>query len=589
MRKQLLISLFSLCVATIGFGQITSVGLIGSATPGGWDVDTNMTQVDDSTWTLTVDLIEGEAKFRADDDWALNWGQDSFPVGVGSQDGPNIPIPHAATYDITFNSNSGAYYFSAQSPIGVIGSALPFGWDMDVNMAPDTANPDGFILRIDLVPGEAKFRKDDDWAVNWGGADFPSGVGTQDGPNIPIANAGEYVITFDTATAEYNFNQIVAYETVGLIGDATPGGWDSATPLAVDPNNSNQWNGSITLGDGGVQFSGNNGEVVWGSDMFPDGEAVMEGDTIPVTAGKYLVSFNTESGVYSFQSIQIYGSMGIIGDATPGGWDSDTDMARSETDSSVWTLRIVLTDGEAKFRADDAWDANWGAGDFPSGVGELNGANIPVTAGEYNITFNSFTLDYNFQQIFVYDTIGLIGTGTEFGDWDNDVLMTKDPADENMWFITSTTLVEGEVKFREGLDWATNWGSDTWPSGTGTQDGPNIPSVAGTWGITLNSASGEYMFGDEISSTEEIINPSTILAYPNPTSDVLNIDISEIDMQGQVTLDIYDMNGRLISAQQRTAEQLMQINVSDLAAGNYLLQIRNERYIIGKRFVVAGR
>ena len=43
-------------------------------------------------------------------------------------------------------------------------------------------------------------------------------------------------------------------------------------------------------------------------------------------------------------------TVGIIGTATPGGWDNDTDMVKSDTNDNVWILDIALLDGEAKFR-----------------------------------------------------------------------------------------------------------------------------------------------------------------------------------------------------------------------------------------------
>jgi hypothetical protein len=82
--------------------------------------------------------------------------------------------------------------------------------------------------------------------------------------------------------------------------------------------------------------------------------------------------------------------------------------------------------------------------------------------------------------------------------WDVDVELTKDAADENLWKLASVDLVDGEIKFRAEHAWTVNWGSTDWPTGVGTQDGPNIPSSAGTYGVTLNSASGEYAFGDPI-------------------------------------------------------------------------------------------
>lgn len=55
-------------------------GVIGSATPGGWDESTAMTyNVENHTWEVTLDLVEGALKFRANNAWDINLGpRDSF-------------------------------------------------------------------------------------------------------------------------------------------------------------------------------------------------------------------------------------------------------------------------------------------------------------------------------------------------------------------------------------------------------------------------------------------------------------------------------------------------------------------------------
>ncbi len=54
---------------------INSWGVIGTATPGIWDYDTPMQyNREDNTWTVTTTLTDGELKFRANGDWAINMG-----------------------------------------------------------------------------------------------------------------------------------------------------------------------------------------------------------------------------------------------------------------------------------------------------------------------------------------------------------------------------------------------------------------------------------------------------------------------------------------------------------------------------------
>ncbi|MCB0570579.1 MAG: SusF/SusE family outer membrane protein [Phaeodactylibacter sp.] len=80
----------------------TDWGLIGSATPGGWDTDTNMTLENNFDWTVTLDLVVGAIKFRANDDWPINFG-DTGLDGTLERDGTDIPVTEAGNYTITMS------------------------------------------------------------------------------------------------------------------------------------------------------------------------------------------------------------------------------------------------------------------------------------------------------------------------------------------------------------------------------------------------------------------------------------------------------------------------------------------------------
>ena len=350
MKLRLLLSAF-FCMFLLA-AQSQTVGIIGTATPGGWDADTNMVQDVDSLhlYTLSIALTDGVVKFRQDDDWAVNWGPApdsmSYPSGIGIQDGDDIPV-NAGDYDISFNSMTGAYYFNHISDIGIIGDATPGGWDGDLDMFKDQTDSNKFFIVLDLVPGAAKFRKDNDWVTNWGPAKdsmaFPSGIGIQDGENIPVDVVGNFLITLDTSTGAYLFEENVSYSSIGLIGDATPGGWDTDTELTRSASDPNKWAGNIALVGGEIKFRANGEWIVsWGGPAeFPADTAILgSNDNIAVDstlAGDYLVNFNTETGIFSFLEVVNYASIGIIGDAVDG-WEIDRDMVRSETDSAAWSL-----------------------------------------------------------------------------------------------------------------------------------------------------------------------------------------------------------------------------------------------------------
>lgn len=92
---------------------ITTIGIIGSASPNGWDSDVDMTYVPYNAetkelgyWEIKdVTLTSGEIKFRANDDWAINWGGDTNAL---TQGGDNISV-EAGTYDIKLYAWANGY------------------------------------------------------------------------------------------------------------------------------------------------------------------------------------------------------------------------------------------------------------------------------------------------------------------------------------------------------------------------------------------------------------------------------------------------------------------------------------------------
>lgn len=93
----------------------TAWGVIGSATPGGWDNDTDMVWDEATkTWNVTMDLVVGEFKFRANDAWDINYG-DNAGNGTLQQDGSNIPIAAAGNYTITLDLSKTIYKYKVKA------------------------------------------------------------------------------------------------------------------------------------------------------------------------------------------------------------------------------------------------------------------------------------------------------------------------------------------------------------------------------------------------------------------------------------------------------------------------------------------
>lgn len=92
---------------TYNLTEVATIGLIGDATPGGWDASTPLQpSADFLTWTATVELKDGGFKFRANDGWEVNLGGSLTDL---KQDGDNLTSPGAGKYVVTLNLNAVPY------------------------------------------------------------------------------------------------------------------------------------------------------------------------------------------------------------------------------------------------------------------------------------------------------------------------------------------------------------------------------------------------------------------------------------------------------------------------------------------------
>ncbi len=459
----------------------------------GWGADV-MTLVAPNTWEIKeIDLMGGAFKLKNCVDWCdQDWGGDASCGGIlenTTGGGPDNTCGPTGLVNFRFNDETLRYtiepavlFAKNVEDLYLLGTFNTFeGGDYHFSLTADNT----WELNDVLLENGAEFKfveMPDFNGKNFGDAEG-DGIAEEFGPNITFTEQDAfYNIVFNDKTLEYTIT-FERFPSIGIIGSATPGGWDSDTDMT--DNGDGTFSLNIELIDGEAKFRANDSwDTNWGGTDFPMGVGTLDGPNIPVAAGKYDVTFNPETGAYAFELDEGFESVGIIGSATPGGWDSDTDM--TDNGDGTYTLLIGLDDGEAKFRANNVWDDNWGSGDFPTGTGELNGPNIPVSAGVYIVTFDTNTGAYNFREV----GIGIIGTATP-GGWDSDTDMTYSGGG-----VVSLTmdLLDGVAKFRADDDWAYNWGGTDFPSGTGTINGSDIPVTAGNYTIKFNVNTGAYSF-----------------------------------------------------------------------------------------------
>jgi len=189
-----------------------------------------------------------------------------------------------------------------------------------------------------------------------------------------------------------------------------------------------------------------------------------------------------------------FNSMAIVGDGV-GGWPtnaaSEIDAQQmTSTDGVHWSIdNLVTSSGGVKFRASNSWVNNWGAtaGSFPTGTAVLNGSNITVPIGIYNVTFNSTTLAFNFSPSNLYPAVSLSGAGV--GNTDVD-LGTSD----GVHYSGIGLAVNGEVKFRQNHTDIVSWTPPTFPSGTAVEGTGTLNVVNNVYNVSFNRTTLQYSF-----------------------------------------------------------------------------------------------
>lgn len=175
---------------------------------------------------------------------------------------------------------------------------------------------------------------------------------------------------------------------------------------------------------------------------------------------------------------------GIVGSATPNGWDGpDVPFWKTET-PNVFVAYTTLKDGDIKFRQDNKWELDYGGA---NGKLEKSGKDIAVKAGTYKVTIDLTKLTYKLEDY----SWGLVGDATVNGWEGPDEKLSYDGSIDS-WVIT-TTLKDGEYKFRLNNDpnYAVNFGGSG-IEGILKEGGDNIKIKAGKYKIIANFTKKTY-------------------------------------------------------------------------------------------------
>jgi starch-binding outer membrane protein SusE/F len=166
--------------------------------------------------------------------------------------------------------------------------------------------------------------------------------------------------------------------------------WDppSAPLLNPVPGKAGLYEGFVNISGSGIQYFKFTSAPDWNHINYGDGgngtfstDGAAAGLSVG-NGGYYELTANLNNNTWTATPT----TWGIIGDATPGGWNADTQMSYDAV-NQVWTVTAnMIQAGSFKFRANDAWNIDFGV----DNSGNIQYADNPFFA--YNPNLNNLTV-----------------------------------------------------------------------------------------------------------------------------------------------------------------------------------------------------
>ena len=467
------------------------------------------------------------------------WGQNEFSVPAGAEqaaEAAELPLV-AGGGDNIAAYNTHRYYsltldkttpkviknFSFNS-LGVIGDATSTGWDADTDMQ-FNADKQRFYVDITLIDGTIKFRVDDAWTLDWGGAD---GLLEKGGANIAVT-AGDYRIYVnlnDPANPTYELNASMfgkdeptsggttepeppVDEPVQLVGWGIVGGftgWADGADVMLASDGTYLVAKGVAL-EGELKFRK---DGAWGTNFgYAEGAAfeanaeialAQDGANIVVPAGTYDVYLDEANAKAWFINDGSYPGGGAAPEASEwgivgvvNGWNApDITMYKTSTEGLFVAYNVAMPDGGFKIRANGQWvdTANYGL--EKTGAVEVDhvydlvcgggSGDMTLAAGNYDIWF-----DLTNSKVYI------MTPGKPISEAVGGEVVTPEPEPEpevTAWFLVGNfngwTVGDANYQFSKEGDWYVFKGF--------TADGQGVKLNAGSWDVNRG---GEFVAANE--------------------------------------------------------------------------------------------
>ena len=360
----------------------------------------------------------------------------------------------------------------------------------------------------------------------------------QDASPFKVASDGMYYIVVNTTLMQVNILPV----TYGIIGAATPEGWNAETPFdaaTFDGKLTVSWTGKLNMSPGGYKFRYSGG---WGQQIslnstdnvklftdlgnFGAAAPLIENSLSQVRPGgpdfstefggefQFTIQYDIRSRAFNATYVMLGppiipptypAKMYLVGDGTFYGWDSPGSKASAEmhkvagggnNEGLYW--KILYLEGGKGFKVSAAnWgNPNLGHGEVtsfdPNGVEVSNsGGNMSIaTSGIYTIVLD---LRNDETKLSVSPT-KVYGMGNTFGGWDKDKaanLFTTSTSNSKL-LVSPALSVSDNIRMYVSHPWIPDWWQAEFNVYSGIieyrNDGGDQAGVAGTAGqvITLN-------------------------------------------------------------------------------------------------------
>lgn len=283
-----------------------------------------------------------------------------FSGGALSASSTTIVLTRAAENDTALSFTWGAAAF---------GGATVVGYTLEIDVPADTSGANAWAQAKTFNAGNQP------QGYSFAGKDLnnllsamglPAGATSQVAVRVKAA-VPQYNGAASTVTPVYS-NTLVVTITTFSSNLYVPGdyqGWNPGSAPMFPPieGKAGMYEGYVNMpGSGGPYYFKFTNSPDWDHTNYGDGgngtfstDGNAAGLSVP-TGGYYYLTANLNTNQWTATAV----TWGIIGDATPGGWDADTPMAYDAAEQ-VWKVTAQMKkNGSFKFRANNAWALDFG-------------------------------------------------------------------------------------------------------------------------------------------------------------------------------------------------------------------------------------